>query len=108
MPIQTQITMQFLQGRYLQIRRFDDRFPLRENSLWINPAQSLEVNKKLTIATSSSTVKIKFRASIMLNEKAPGSVWNVAFVAIALFVAGMALAGSVQPHQAQTITADVN
>jgi len=44
----------------------------------------------------------------MLNDKSPGSVWNVALVAIALFVGAMALAGTVQAPHATTVAADVN
>ena len=44
----------------------------------------------------------------MMNEKTPGSVWNVAFVAIALFIGAMALTGVVSSENKQTITASVN
>ena len=44
----------------------------------------------------------------MMNEKTPGSVWNVAFVAIALFIGAMALTSVVSSENKQTITASVN
>lgn len=44
----------------------------------------------------------------MLNEKSPGSVWNVAVIAIALFVAVITLAGTVQPIEIKTVAADAN
>jgi len=44
----------------------------------------------------------------MLNEKSSGSVWNVAFVAVALFVAAISLAGTMQSPKATTVAADVN
>jgi hypothetical protein len=44
----------------------------------------------------------------MMNEKSPGSVWNVALVAIALFVGVMALNGAVSPETKSTVTASMN
>lgn len=44
----------------------------------------------------------------MLNEKSPGSVWNVAFVAVALFVAGLALTHTMQPREVAAVTAGAN
>ncbi len=44
----------------------------------------------------------------MLNEKSPGSVWNVAFVAIALFVGAIVFTGVVSEEKSKTISASVN
>ncbi|MGB7288140.1 MAG: hypothetical protein WBC71_14520 [Salaquimonas sp.] len=45
----------------------------------------------------------------MLNEKSPGSVWNVAFVAVAIFVGAMAFSGVVSTDRSKTtVAANVN
>jgi hypothetical protein len=44
----------------------------------------------------------------MMNEKSPGSVWNVAIVAIALFIGAMALNGVMSADNKNTITASMN
>ena len=44
----------------------------------------------------------------MMNEKSPGSVWNVAIVAIVLFIGAMALNGVMSTDNKNTITASMN
>lgn len=50
----------------------------------------------------------KKRALHMLNEKSQGSVWNVAFVAIAVFVGALALSGAVTADKTSTVAASMN
>ena len=42
---------------------------------------------------------MNLRATNMIQEKAPGSVWNVAFVAVAVFLAVITLSGILSPNE---------
>jgi hypothetical protein len=43
----------------------------------------------------------------MLEKKAPGSVWNVAFVAVAMFIAAMAISGILLPAEVGAVAASL-
>jgi hypothetical protein len=41
----------------------------------------------------------------MLEKKAPGSVWNVAFIAVAAFVAALVISGIILPSEVGAVAA---